>query len=411
MAKKSNGFGGGSIFDIVKSVDSSAEIIGQSQLAVIKEYIDTGSYILNAALTGSLFKGVPSGRVLTLSGVSGAGKSYLALSICRNAQKMGYTPIYMDSEGAIDIDTVRRIGCDTNNFILKQVNTLSEVANFMINIINKLKEVPEENRQKVIFVLDSLSNCTSDKELRDITEGTGKQDMTKQKEIKALYRVVLTPMNQLQIPFVVNTHTYKTQDLFAKDVVSGGTGVAYGGSLTLMLSPAKLDDKESDKIAEGKTGEYVKTGVVVTAKTDKSRFTIPQRVKFTIPYFKAPNPYVGLNQYITWENSGILQGKLISEKEYSKLTDAEKAKCHEMTAEDGSVAYAYPKDTARTIVVKHLGVEIDMKELFTPKVFTEELLRKLDEEVIRPNFELPDQDSSRDIEEMFGEGEESGSES
>ena len=95
-----------SIFDIIKTVDKSAEILSQCDTAVISDYIDSGNYILNACLTGSLFKGAPAGRVLTLAGSSGCGKSYLALSFCRNAQKKGYTPLYLDSESAIDIEFV-----------------------------------------------------------------------------------------------------------------------------------------------------------------------------------------------------------------------------------------------------------------------------------------------------------------
>jgi RecA/RadA recombinase len=126
MAKKTtNKSAGGSIFDIVKSVDDSAEILSESVNSVIDDYINTGNYILNAAMTGSLFRGAPTGRVLCLAGDPGTGKSYLALSICREGQKKGYTPIYMDSEGSIDKDFVELIGCDSSKMIIKQVSTIS----------------------------------------------------------------------------------------------------------------------------------------------------------------------------------------------------------------------------------------------------------------------------------------------
>ena len=122
MAKKSNlvSNSSDSIIGLINSIDSGAEILADCKTAVINDYIDTGSYILNACMTGSLFKGVPTGRVLTLAGEPGAGKSFLAVSICRNAQKKGYTPIYMDSEAAIDRDFVERLGCDASKFIIKQ---------------------------------------------------------------------------------------------------------------------------------------------------------------------------------------------------------------------------------------------------------------------------------------------------
>lgn len=403
MAKKNNSTvgGSGSIFDIMSKVDNTAEVLSESKTAVIKDYISTGSYILNAAISGSLFKGAPSGRVLTLYGPAGCGKSYLALSICRNAQKKGYVPIYMDSEGAIDREFVSRLGCDSKRFIIKQVTTIREVSTFMANTLKALLEVPEESRDKVIFVLDSLGNLTSDKELGNTLEGATTRDMTKQQEVKALFRTNATAMAKADAPMIVCTHSYQTMDLFSRSVLSGGSGIQYNSSVTLLLSTAKLDDKTSDKIAEKKTGEFLKTGVIVTAKPEKSRFTIPQKVQFQIPFFKAPNPYIGLEPYLTWENSGIMRGKILYQKEYDKLSDSDKETCQNMTDSECVECYAFPKITSNKIIVKHLGKEVPLTELFSGEVMTDDILHKLDEEVIRPLFELPSQDSMEDLKEMF----------
>lgn len=390
-----------SLFDLVNSIDSGAEVLADCKTAVISDYINTGSYILNAAMTGSLFKGVPCGRVTTLAGPSGCGKSYLALSICREAQKHGYTPVYLDSESAIDKDFVERLGCDSKNFIIKQVTKISEVSTFVANLCKKLLALPVDKRMKVILVLDSLGNLTSDKELNDIIDGNTKRDMTKQQEIKALFRTNITAIGKLGIPWIINSHVYATQDLFSKNIVSGGSGVIYNSSLTMMLSTAKLDDKASDAAAAKKQGDFIKTGIMVTARPEKSRFTIPQKVKFQIPFFKAPNPFVGLEAYMTWENSGVIRGKMLSEKEYNKLSDTDKAKCHEMTDSDGNPAYAIPKDTSRNIVVKHLHGEVPLVDLWTPKVINEDVLKMLDDTVIRPNFELPSQDQANDLDEFI----------
>lgn len=536
-----------SIFDLVSSIDDSAEILADSKTALISDYISTGNYILNACITGSLFKGFPCGRVVTLAGAQGCGKSFLAVSTCREAQKKGYTPIYFDSEGAIDKEFVERLGCDTSNFIIRQVTTITEVSTFIANYCQKLLSLSPENRPKTIMVLDSLGNLTSTKELSDTIDGSGKRDMTKQQEIKALFRTNVTALAKLNILFLVNSHIYQTTDLFAKTIVSGGcilpeekiyteaglrqikdvavgdnvltvdgtyqtvlekfefrkevlvvklasrkeitcskthrflidtdfhkeeswktaetikpgqkiyvydngnlvqeevysvkglfnkrsnhlpvfrkmnvvdlcvennhcyitengiinhnSGIAYNASVTLLLSTAKLDDKESDKIAEKRTGDFTKTGIVVTAKPEKSRFTIPQRVRFQIPYFKKPNPYVGLEAYLTWENSGILRGKLLTQKEYDKASDADKQLCKEpFELDNGSLVYPYPKDNSKNIVVKHLKAEVPLQELFTDKVFTQELLEHLDETVIKPNFELPSQYDNTDLDELI----------
>lgn len=224
MAKtsKTTASGSKSIFDIVKGFDGSAEVLSESKTAVIKDYINTGNYMLNAAMTGSLFKGIPTGRCVVFAGEPGSGKSYLALSACRNAQKKGYTPIYMDSEAAIDLDFVKRLGCDPTNFIIKQVTTISEVSTFMSRTCKQILEMDEEDRPKIMFVLDSLGNLTSDKEYNDTVDGNGKRDMTKQQEVKALFRTNATNLGKLGYPFIVCSHIYQTLDLFSKTVVSGG---------------------------------------------------------------------------------------------------------------------------------------------------------------------------------------------
>lgn len=199
---------------------------------------------------------------------------------------------------------------------------------------------------------------------------------------------------------VNENHTY----ISANGIINHNSGINFNSSVTLLLSTAKLEDKQSDKIAEKKIGEFTKTGVIVTAKPEKSRFTIPQKVKFQIPFFKAPNPYVGLEPYITWENSGIMRGKIVSAKDYEKMSELEKQVCEEMTNEKGEKCYAFPKDTSKNIVVKHLGKEVPAIEMFSSKVLTEDILRNLDETIIKPSFELPSNDRNDDIEEFFEDG-------
>jgi hypothetical protein len=157
----------------------------------------------------------------------------------------------------------------------------------------------------------------------------------------------------------------------------------------LFLSTAKLDDKESDKRAADAKSEVVKTGVVVTAKPDKSRFTIPQKVRFVIPYYKKPNPYVGLDQFLDWEHGGIMRGKLYDKKQYDKLKDGERSACIPFEF-DGKTLYAFPKENSKMVICKHLGEEVPLSELFSDKVFTDEYLHYIDDNIIRPAFELPD---------------------
>ena len=134
--------------------------------------------------------------------------------------------------------------------------------------------------------------------------------MNQYRKLKILQKVESCCSKKVCDLCVDKNHTYISEN----GIINHNSGIQYNSSLTLMLSTAKLEDKEAEKIAEKKIGDFTKVGVIVTAKPEKSRFTIPQKVKFQIPFFKAPNPFVGLESYINWENSGILEGVLLDEK-------------------------------------------------------------------------------------------------
>lgn len=393
-----------SVFDTIKKIDDTVEIIAESSYSNIEYWIPSGSYVLNAAMSGDLFKGVSSGRITCLAGDSGTGKSYLATSFCREAQKMGITPIYIDTEGAISSDFVSRLGVDPNKLIIKQVSTISETSRFIANTLEALQKQDEEygRHQKVMFVLDSLGNLTSDKEMQDTKDGNNKRDMTKAQEIKALFRVNATALARTQTAMIVVNHTYQSVGSYVPtSILSGGSGIKYAASLTMILSTSKLEDKDNDKVAAQKAGAdtMTKMGILVSARPDKSRFCRPYKVKFQIPFWKKPNPYVGLEAFMTWDNSGVVRGNLIDEKAYNKLTEAAKEKIHVFDY-NGQTMYCEEKETARGIVVKHLGRQVPLTEFFTDTVFTQEFLEYLNKNVIHPMFDLPDQSAFDDIKEI-----------
>lgn len=412
MVKKkvTEDFEGGidSLFSMVQAIDDSAEIIADSTLSNIKEWIPTGNYVLNACMSGDLFKAVPTGRIVSLCGSSGTGKSFLACSICREAQKMGYIPVYLDSEGAIDSDFVRRLGVDPTKLIIKKVNTIFETSQFIIKLCEQLQKQEEKqgDHDKIIIVLDSIGNLTSEKERDDTLTGNQKADFTKAKDLKALFRVCATPLAKLQCSLICVNHVYSSMSFIPQNIQAGGTGLVYNASITLELSVAKLDDKANEDAAKKHVGSEAgtKNGVLVTAKPVKSRFCRPMKVKFQIPYYKKPNPYVGLEQFMTWDNSGVVRGSLLTEKDYNKLSDTEKKKIY-IFDHNGETMYCQPKDTARGIVVKHLGEQVSLVDFYSDKVFTPEFLKDLNDNVIKPMFALPDQsafDDVKDIEDAIG---------
>lgn len=402
--------------DLLNKIAPDGDMIEVNPIAKIDEWISTGSYILNAALSGSLFGGMPNRRSLAFAGEEGTGKTYLALSICRNAIRYNnYDVIYFDSEGAIDVDFVRRLGVDTSHVRLQPVGTVEEFSHIAAQIVQSFNENIEKGikNPKIMVVLDSLGNLSSEKETEDTTEGSNKRDMTKQQAIRKLFRVNGLQFAKLGIPFIINAHTYDAMSMFTPKEISGGGGLKYNASIIFQLSKGNLKDDEAKKKAEEKNVEAVKVGITVYIVPFKQRFARPIKIQIHIPYFKAPNAFVGLEKFVSWEAGGILRGKTHTQKEYLKLTEAEKKVCFQwegfdITTNDkgetiqvpNGKVWVEPRATAKTLVVKHAGGEVPLIHLFTDKVFTTEVLKELDEKVIKPTFMLPDIGSLEDLAEI-----------
>ena len=390
MAKKTNSFL--KLTEALSKVAPDGDILETSKLGKIDEWLNTGSFILNAALSGSLFGGLPNRRSLVLAGEEGTGKTYIALSICREAIKKGYNVIYFDSEGSIDKDFVARLGVDTSKVMLQPVNSIEQFNHIAAQLTSSYEEMDKKGEElpKVLVVLDSLGNLSSEKEITDSKDGSDKRDMTKQQAIRKLFRVNGMQFAKYGIPFIINNHVYDAiGSYFPQKVVSGGGGVKYNASIIFELSKKKLQDKEGEDDAKKKNIDAVRVGVTITIKPIKQRFARPIKVHLHIPFFKKPNPFVGLEDFVSWDGCGIMRGKSLTEKQFEKLSDADQKKCRKFETSEGKTMFAFPKDTARTLVCRHLDGEVPLNELFTPKVFTYSVLEELDEKVIKPTFSLP----------------------
>jgi hypothetical protein len=177
----------------------------------------------------------------------------------------------------------------------------------------------------------------------------------------------MTPLADLKIPFLFTNHTYQTQSFISQTVAGGGTGPEYAASIVLFLGKAQLK--------EG--GE--KTGIIVTAKPNKNRFAKPHPIKFHLHFTEGMNRFVGLEQYIDWEEIGIAKGSI----------------------EKGVKT---PKATARGWICKHLDEAVPNSEFFTDKVFTQEILQKI-EKKIQPLFNYSTEHRELDIDELIELGE------
>jgi len=391
-------------------INPKGSIITHNTFSKVDEYIPTGNYLFNAQLTGSLFGGIPNSRSICFAGESGTGKTFLTLNACREAQRMGYHIIYCDSEAAVDEDTMKNFGIDPEGVRYQPVSTSLEVRHFVTNLCDQLKKAKDKGTElpKIMLVLDSLGNLATTKERADAASGSEKKDMTKQQDLRSLFRVITTDLAEFKIPFIFTNHTYASIGSFIPgQTISGGGGAIYNASIIVQLSKAGL--KEG---AIGANGFAMKTGIVVTSKPAKNRFARPLPVKFHISFYKGMNPYVGLEQFINWETAGIQKGKLLTEKEVDKWygpdepnnekrTEINKTRfVHKDAAGNEKVLFFEDKPTARTIAVRHIGCTVSPNEFFTSKVITEEVLRDLDENIIKKTFMLPNITSIDDLSEI-----------
>lgn len=164
------------------------------------------------------------------------GKTFLTLNACREAQKMGYHIIYCDSEAAVDETTMRNFGIDPEGVRYQPVSTSLEVRHFVSNLCDQLKKAKDKGAElpKILLVLDSLGNLATTKEKADAASGSEKKDMTKQQDLRSLFRVITTDLAEFKIPFIFTNHTYAC--------ALGDTEIMMGNGEIKQLNEIKIGD-------------------------------------------------------------------------------------------------------------------------------------------------------------------------
>lgn len=375
MASKTDGFSFASLDKELSKISGfeTGSILENNSFSEVDEWIPTGNYLLNAQISGSLFGGVPNTRSFGLMGDPGTGKSFVCLNVVREAQKKGYNVIYCDTEGAIDKSSAVKFGIDSTNIRYQPIQTVSQFQTFSSNLIDLVKKARAKGESpKILLILDSLGMLSTDKELADAMKGHNAADMgAKAKELRKLFRVITLDLTAAKIPLICTNHVYAGGGYVPTKESSGGDGPIFAMSVVAFLSKAQLKD-----------GSGTKTGIVVTSNLKKSRFTIPEQVKFHISFSHGMNPYVGLQDYVSWEACGIERGK------FEEVKNPETGKKESVFK---------PNASSTRWGVKHLGKTVASTELFTDKVFTREVLEQLDENVIKPKFKFPDHSNNEDL--------------
>ena len=259
------------IKDLVKaSGNEYADIVAEGVSAGdVDSFIDTGSYIFNALLSGSLYGGLPKNKITAIAGESATGKTYFALGMCK--QFLEDNPeaavIYFESESAISKDMIEDRGIDSNRIVIVPVVTVQEFRNQAINILDKYLETDESERPPMMMCLDSLGMLSTTKEIEDTAEGKETRDMTRAQVVKGAFRVLTLKLGRAGVPMIVTNHTYDViGSMFPQKEMGGGSGLKYAASSIVYLSKKK--EKEGTEVV----------GNIIHCKNAKSRLTVENRV-------------------------------------------------------------------------------------------------------------------------------------
>lgn len=370
MAKKEKKFAFSEIGSLIDDIAKKTPILIEKEDKEVPR-IGTGVYILNACLSGSLYGGIKGDAITVFAGPESSGKTFLSLNACREAQKLGYGIIYIDTENSINRADLPKYGIKntTDDFILIKTNKVEDINMTLTQLLDelKIKKLKDKNFDpKLMIVLDSLAQMASNKEKEDLISGKLKQDMTKAKAIGSLFRSITIDLGYLNIPMIVNNQTYLTMDMFPKNVMKGGKALYYSASNITFLSKAKLKTGEEDDFD-------FQSGIIVTAKAEKNRQVKPKKVKFEISFESGCNPYIGLDMFCQprfFDRVGIAKGKF---EEYDKPVEVVNEETGEITLKTGEL-----KEGGNKWYVRHLGKSLWTKKLFTAEVFTDEVIASIE---------------------------------
>lgn len=276
-----------------KSITKSIEGLGVG-FSDPTDWISTGNYALNYIISGDFYKGIPLGKVTVFAGESGAGKSYICSgNIIKNAQEQGIFVVLVDTENALDKSWLMNLGVDTSeNKLLKlNISMIDDVAKTINEFMKEYKAMSDEERPKVLFVIDSLGMLLTPTDINQFEAGDLKGDMgRKPKALTALVRNCVNMFGNYNVGLIATNHTYASQDPYdPDDKISGGQGFIYASSIVVAMKKLKLKEDEDGN----KTTEVL--GIRAGCKIMKSRYAKPfETIQIKIPYSTGLNPYSGM---------------------------------------------------------------------------------------------------------------------
>ena len=249
--------------DIVKEIGDEYTKLA-ADIDESETYVDTGSYIFNALVSGSVFGGVSGNKITAIAGESSTGKTFFSLAVVKNfldTNPDGYC-LYFDTESAITKSLIESRNIDTNRLVVMNVVTVEEFRSKALKAVDIYLKKPVDERKPCMFVLDSLGMLSTDKEITDALNDKQVRDMTKSQLIKGAFRMLTLKLGQANIPMIVTNHTYDVIGSYVPTKeMGGGSGLKYAASTIIYLSKKK--EKDGTEVV----------GNIIKAKTHKSRLS------------------------------------------------------------------------------------------------------------------------------------------
>jgi recombination protein RecA len=298
-------------FKILDDLNPEAAFLSENSLSNVKEWIDTGSLALNAIISGSLYGGVPMGRLTGFIGPESCGKTLMANKIMANAQKKGMHVAYFDTEGALDEDTATRLGCDSSKIKHVPTELTEQCRNQIVKFLDTVIE--KKLQGKVLVVIDSLGNLITTQEKRKIEEGSDTPDMgNRAKALKAMMRAITHSAAKANCPVIFTNHIYDDPSQLHPSAIkkqAGGSGPLYMASVIVQMA------KKTEKAGDNKNKDANDTvtplskdinGLTLRALTTKNRFVPPfLETEMYLNFKTGLNKYSGLLEMT--EGYGILE--------------------------------------------------------------------------------------------------------
>jgi len=229
-----------------------------------ERYIDTGSYIFNGLVSGSIFGGVSTNKITAIAGESSTGKTFFSLAVVKNfleSNPDGYC-LYFDTESAVNKGLLESRGIDLSRLVVVNVVTIEEFRSKALKAIDKYLQMPIDERKPCMFVLDSLGMLSTEKEIRDALDDKQVRDMTKSQLVKGAFRMLTLKLAQANVALIVTNHTYDVIGAYVPTKeMGGGSGLKYAASTIIYLGKKK--EKDGKEIV----------GNIIKAKTAKSRLS------------------------------------------------------------------------------------------------------------------------------------------